>query len=49
MAIVFTGTIDDEGELMAKQPNVEIWTKYRVPWNVEIDGATQCEGWDVPG
>lgn len=48
MAIIFMGTIHDDGQLMAKQPNVEIWTKYRVTWNAELKGAKQCQGWDVP-
>lgn len=48
MAMVFMGTISYDGQLMENQPNVEIWTKYRVPWNAEIKGAHQCQEWDIP-
>lgn len=48
VAIVLMGTIDDNGELLSKAPQAELWTKYRVPWNSEVKGAKQCEAWDVP-
>ena len=30
--IVFSGTLDDEGEAVGRMPAAELWTKYQVPW-----------------
>lgn len=32
MAIVFMGTMDDDGDTMLKLPQVELWIKDRVNW-----------------
>ena len=44
--IVFTGTLDDEGEALGKTPQAELWTKYRVDWvgKVGNGGMMQFEG-----
>ena len=43
--IVFTGALDDEGEMLGKIPQAELWTKYRVDWTGQVGSGVmmQCE------
>ena len=46
--IVFSGTLDDEGETLAKMPQAELWTKYRVPWLGKVGGGEMMQNEEFP-
>lgn len=43
LAIVFAGTVDNADALLEQPPNMELWTKYRLPYVEPIKAAKQCE------
>ena len=47
--IVFTGTLDDEGEALGKTPQAELWTKYRVDWVGKVGSGEMMQFEGFPG
>jgi hypothetical protein len=46
--IVFSGTLDDEGETLGKAPQAELWTKYRVPWVRKVGSSEMIQNEGFP-
>lgn len=42
--VLLAGTLDDPDALAQAKPEVELYTKYRVPWISKLDWAGQRPG-----
>lgn len=47
-AIIFAGTIDDDGKTMATKPQGEIWTKDRLDWCGRVGKGAMAEFEEFP-